>query len=341
MSFENRELAADLKQSQGDASQALFADSIGQSPFKMAKQEAKPVLLAWNDGTTNDGGMPPLEPHSGGGTYEPHNPPPVEQPTNNYNPTNNQNQEQLSQQQQEQINKQNQEFNGRVDGNIQGTVKSDIDNNVGVNTKIGVDASSQNKIGVDASSQNKIGVQTGDVTSGSAANNSGGNSNNVYSSKSYLNSRGEALPGNDCQTFAVRADGYMLGTGGGVGLSNSSNKCIEAKAEKVTCDAPAALGAANEHNSRAMQSWLPYANEGQRAQIVEHGMRNAQHISDNVASKSDACVSGVAPEQQPQPVAERVIVQPQPNLATKQDVKDAEDRSTMRTNRAFNHSLIK
>ncbi|MBK7750420.1 MAG: hypothetical protein IPI39_24610 [Candidatus Obscuribacter sp.] len=43
MSFENRELAADLKQSQGDASQALFADSIGQSPFKMAKQEAKPV----------------------------------------------------------------------------------------------------------------------------------------------------------------------------------------------------------------------------------------------------------------------------------------------------------
>lgn len=339
MSFENREFAAESKQSQGDASQALFADSIGQSPFKMAKQEAKPVMLAWNDGTTDDGGRPPLEPHGGGHTYEPHNPPPVDRPDITYNPTNGQNQEQLSQQQQEQINKQNQELNNRNDNNVQGTVKSDIDNKVGVdvNNRVGVD----NKVGVDASSQNKIGVRTGDVTSGSTANNSGGNSNNVYSSRSYLNSRGEALPGNDCQTFAVRADGYMLGTGGGIGLSNSSNKCIEAKAEKVTCDAPAALGVANEHNSRAMQSWLAYANEGQRAQIVEHGVRNAQHISDNIASKSDACVSGVTPEQPAQPVAERVIIQHDPNLATKQDVLEAEKRAAMRTNRAFDHSMLK
>jgi len=62
ISFENREHAADLKQSQSDARHSLFADSIPQSPFSaMAKQEAKPAMLAWNDSTTSDVGIAPLE----------------------------------------------------------------------------------------------------------------------------------------------------------------------------------------------------------------------------------------------------------------------------------------
>ena len=74
-----------------DASQALLADTMGANPFKIAKSDNQPVMVAWNDGYGNDGGNPPVEPH-GGGYPEPHdnpephgNPEPHPQPIDNSN----------------------------------------------------------------------------------------------------------------------------------------------------------------------------------------------------------------------------------------------------------------
>ena len=106
----------------------------------------------------------------------------------------------------------------------------------------------------------------------------------------------EALPGNDCQLFAVRGDGYFLGTGGGAGLSVSSEECIKARAEKVTCDASVSLGVANQYNSAAEQSWLQHVSPAQQQQIIEHGMRNTQRISDNAVAKSGECTKVNQPE---------------------------------------------
>ena len=181
---------------------------------------------------------------------------------------------------------------------------------------------------------NKNEIQTGDTNVKTG--------DTVYRNNSYVNARGEALPGNDCQLFAARGDGYFLGTGGGVGVSVSSGICIEAKAEKVTCDASVSLGAANQYNSAAEQSWLQHVNPAQQQQIIEHGLRNTQKISDHAVAKSAECAKVVEPESdQEQP--RQVIVQQVDtrNFATKDEVQQAEERSTNRVNQAFKYTLQK
>jgi hypothetical protein len=271
--YETSELPAKSDFSNNDSSHALFADTMGSNPFKMAsKQET--VILASNDGNYTEPhgpGIPDVPP------VEPHN--------------NRQDQQQNQQQMQDQT--QQQQLNNR----------SDLSNNSATN------------------------VRTGDT---------------IYRNNSYANARGEALPGNDCQLFAVRGDGYFLGTGGGAGLSVSSEECIKARAEKVTCDASVSLGVANQYNSAAEQSWLQHVSPAQQQQIIEHGMRNTQRISDNAVAKSGECTTVNQPEEAKEQPRE-VIVQSvdTSNLATKEELQQAEERSTHRVNQAFKHALQK
>lgn len=345
--FETNELAGKAELSARDASQALFADTLSANPFQVSmKQEYKPVVLAQNESgcqynegscSTTDAPTPPIEPHT---PTEPHPEPQPqpESPTYNNNLEQQQQQAQQQQQQQEQQQQNHQQFEGNVSGKVENHLNLENNPQNTLKNQIGIENNPQNTL------KNQVGV---DVKQGPVSSISGGgNSNNVYKNTSYANMRGESLPGNDCQTFAIRADGYMLGTGGGIGLSNSSNRCIEAKAEKVTCDAPASLGIANERNTAAVQSWMAYANDRQRSQIIEHGMRNTQHIADNVAAKSDACVAGVEggkTEAPPQTVVEKqVIVQePPPNMATQQDLQEMEQRQVRRLDQAYKHGLYK
>lgn len=329
--FETNELAARPEALHADASHALLADSFS-NPFQVAaKADVKPVLVASNEPGCQY--SQPVEPHTP--AVEPHpNPNPQPGDQTSYN-TNNLHQDQVNQQYLDSHNTNVNQVDGRVSGN--NTSNIGIHNDVRTGDA-NVNSSSNSRVG-DVSSQSHV----GDV--GASANNSGGNSNNVYRSTNtnYTNMRAESLPGNQCTTLAVRADGYFMGTGGGIGVSNSSNKCIEAIAEKVTCEAPAALAAANERNSAAAQSWLAYANDSQRAQIIQHGVNNMQRISDNATAKSAACLGEKAEVAAPPPqtIVERQVVVPPPNMATQQDLRELEQRQNQKLDRAWEHGLRK
>lgn len=285
--YETSEVPVKSDFSNNDSSHALFADSMGSNPFKLAsKQET--IMLA-----TNDHGY--TEPHNPGTPDVPPVVPPVE--PHNYQLE----QQQAQQQQQQQMQEQAQQ---------QQLINKNELKSGDTNLRTG-----------------DTNVRTGDT---------------IYKNNSYANARGEALPGNDCQLFAVRGDGYFLGTGGGAGLSVSSGICIEAKAEKVTCDASVSLGVANQYNSAAEQSWLQHVSPAQQQQIIEHGMRNTQKISDHAVAKSAECAKVVQPEA-PQEQPRQVIVQQvdTSNLATKDELQQSEQRSTHRVNQAFKHTLEK
>lgn len=299
--YETSELPAKSDFSNNDSSHALLADSMGSNPFKVASQK-ETIMLA-----TNDRGY--TEPHGPGIPDVPPVVPPIE--PHNYQLEQQQAQQQAQEQaQQQQLNNRNDinsANNNKVEGNI--------------------DASNAVRTGDTNVNTGGTSVRTGDT---------------IYKNNSYANARGEALPGNDCQLFAVRGDGYFLGTGGGAGLSVSSGVCIEAKAEKVTCDASVSLGVANQYNSAAEQSWLQHVSPAQQRQIIEHGMHNTQRISDNAVAKSAECAKVVQPEA-PQEQPRQVIVQQvdTSNLATKEELNQAEQRSTHRLNQAFKHTLQK
>jgi hypothetical protein len=344
--YETSELPAKSDFSNNDSSHALFADTMGSNPFKLAsKQET--VMLASNDGYHT-------EPHGPGIPDVPPVTPPVE--PHNYQLD----QQQAQQQQQAQEQLQQQQLNNRNDlsnnsanynrndvnsannndNRVQGSVEGNINGTVSGTNKLqnNVDASSTNT--VDASNS----VRTGNTNVNTGATNVR-TGDTIYKNNSYANARGEALPGNDCQLFAVRGDGYFLGTGGGAGLSVSSEECIKARAEKVTCDASVSLGVANQYNSAAEQSWLQHVNPAQQQQIIEHGMRNTQRISDNAVNKSAECtkVNQEEEEEEAQEQPREVIVQKvdTSDLATKQELQQAEERSIHRVNQAFKHSLQK
>ncbi|MDQ5935199.1 MAG: hypothetical protein QG574_2505 [Cyanobacteriota bacterium erpe_2018_sw_21hr_WHONDRS-SW48-000092_B_bin.40] len=342
--YETSELPAKSDFSNNDSSHALFADTMGSNPFKLAsKQET--VMLASNDGYHT-------EPHGPGIPDVPPVIPPVE--PHNYQLD----QQQAQQQQQAQEQLQQQQLNNRNDlsnnsanynrndvnsannndNRVQGSVEGNINGTVSGTNKLqnNVDASSTNT--VDASNS----VRTGNTNVNTGATNVR-TGDTIYKNNSYANARGEALPGNDCQLFAVRGDGYFLGTGGGAGLSVSSEECIKARAEKVTCDASVSLGVANQYNSAAEQSWLQHVNPAQQQQIIEHGMRNTQRISDNAVNKSAECTKVNQEEEEAQEQPQEVIIQrvDTSSLATKQELQQAEERSIHRVNQAFKHSLQK
>lgn len=325
--YETSEIPVKSDFSNNDSSHALFADSMGSNPFKLAsKQET--IMLA-----TNDHGY--TEPHNPGTPDVPPVVPPIE--PHNYQLEQQQAQQQQQQQMQEQAQQQqlnnrneinsanNNKLEGNVEGNISGTNK--LQSNIDASSANQLDASNSVKTGDTSVNTGATNVRTGDT---------------IYKNNSYANARGEALPGNDCQLFAARGDGYFLGTGGGAGLSVSSGICIEAKAEKVTCDASVSLGVANQYNSAAEQSWLQHVSPAQQQQIIEHGMRNTQKISDHAVAKSAECAKVVQPET-PQEQPRQVIVQQvdTSNLATKDELQQSEQRSTHRVNQAFKHTLQK
>ncbi|MBP6747071.1 hypothetical protein KA344_17705 [bacterium] len=360
--FENTELARSVEPNISEnASNALFADSM--PPFKVAlRQEAKPILLASND---SNSGCSTSDSGSGCSTrdvpspVEPHTPPVVEQPA----PTQieikpvfsqQQGQEQGQDQSQNQAmdqaqgQKQAQQAEAEANaiaklqnenklsntGNVNGTVENTVGNSLdSKNTNANANA-------LDNKVTNTAG---GAVVDASSANRNANNINvggNSY--KSYSNARGEALPGNDCQTFAVRLDGHFLGTGGAVGLSNSDNKCIEAKAVKVNCDATDTMSRANINNSHAEQSWLQFADKNQKAEIIDHGIKNAKHISDNVVAKSAECVQGekqVAPPVPAQQAERREVSQG--NYATKDEIQALEQRTNSKLNAVHRFNMQK
>jgi hypothetical protein len=329
--YETSELPAKSDFSNNDSSHALFADTMGSNPFKMAsKQET--VMLASNDGYHT-------EPHGPGIPDVPPVIPPVEPHNYQLDQQQAQQQQQAQEQlQQQQLNNRNDLSNNSANNNdnrVQGSVEGNINGTVSGTNKNNVDASSTNNI--DASNS----VRTGNTNVNTGATNVR-TGDTIYRNNSYANARGEALPGNDCQLFAARGDGYFLGTGGGAGLSVSSEECIKARAEKVTCDASVSLGVANQYNSAAEQSWLQHVSPAQQQQIIEHGMRNTQRISDNAVAKSGECTTVNQPEEaQEQP--KEVIIQrvDTSNLATKEELQQAEERSTHRVNQAFKHALQK
>lgn len=321
--FETNELAAKPEALHTDASHALLADSFS-NPFQVAaRPDVKPVMVASNEPGCQY--SQPVEPHTP--PVEPHpNPNPQPGDQTNYNNTNNLRQDQVSQQNLDNRNTNVNQVDGRVYGSNTNTVGIRNDVRTG-----------------DANANSSSSSHVGDV--GASASNSGGNSNNVYRSTNtnYTNMRAESLPGNQCTSLALRADGYFMGTGGGIGVSNSNDKCLEAIAEKVTCEAPAALAAANERNSAAAQSWLAYANDSQRAQIIQHGVNNMQRISDNATAKSAACLgekTEAAPPP-PQTVIERQVAVPPPNMATKEELRELEARQNQKLDRAWEHGLRK
>lgn len=317
--FERNELAAAQEPSRTDASQALYADSGVQNPFSLSDSKvAKPFMVAWNDRQMSD--TPSVVSSSADqSNYMNNRQDQIAQQAQNtrvdsVNENANTNNNRLGV---ENNPNQSNVLGVGIDNSPTNINRVGIENNPTNTNRIGIDNSPtntlnnrvaienapqntlSNRVGIDTHNAVGVGVdahsgsssKVGDVSSASVS--AGGSSNNVYqsSSKSYLNSRGESLPGNQCQTLAMRADGYFLGSGGGIGFSNSSNKCIEAIAEKVTCDAPAALAAANERNSAAAQSWLSFVNDRQRAEIINHGIKNMQRMSDNATKKSTTCAS--------------------------------------------------
>ena len=74
-------------------------------------------------------------------------------------------------------------------------------------------------------------------------------------------------------------------------------------------------------------------------------MRNTQRISDNAVNKSAECtkVNQEEEEEEAQEQPREVIVQKvdTSDLATKQELQQAEERSIHRVNQAFKHSLQK
>lgn len=354
--FENTELARSVEPNISEnASNALFADSM--PPFKVAlRQEAKPILLASNDSnsgcSTSDSGSgcstrdvpAPVEPHT----------PPVEQPA----PTQieikpvfsqQQGQEQSQNQAMEQAQGQKQAQQAEAEANAiaklqnenqlsnTGTVNGSVENTVG-NT-----LDSKNTNANANALDNKVTNTAGGATVDASSANRNANNINVggNSYRSYSNARGEALPGNDCQTFAVRLDGHFLGTGGAVGLSNSDNKCIEAKAVKVNCDATDTMSRANINNSHAEQSWLQFADKNQQAEIIDHGIKNAKHISDNVVAKSAECVQGEKQVAPPVPARQEERREGKGNYATKEEIHALEQRTNSKLDAAYKHGMQK
>ena len=360
--FENTELTRSVEPNISEnASSALFADSM--PPFKVAlRQEAKPIILASNDSnsgcSTSDSGSgcstrdvpPPVEPHT---------PPPVEQPAPTqieikpvFSQQQGQGQDQAQDQSQNQAmdqaqgQKQAQQAEANAIAKLQnenklsntGTVNGTVENTVG-NT-LDSKNTNANANALDNKVTNTAGGATVDASSANRNANNINVGGNTY--KSYSDARGEALPGNDCQTFAVRLDGHFLGTGGAVGLSNSDNKCIEAKAVKVNCDATDTMSRANINNSKAEQSWLQFADKNQQAEIVDHGIKSAKHISDNVVAKSAECVQGEKQVAPPVPAhqAERKEAG-KGNYATKEEIHALEQRTNSKLDAAYKHGMQK
>lgn len=342
--FENSELTRSPEPNISEiASHALLADSM--PPFKVAlKQEAKPIILASNDAnsgcSTSDAGSgcstrdvpPPVEPHT---------PPPVEQPA----PTPVEIKPQFSQQQgQEQAQNQAQDQNQGQTQAQQAEAIAKLQNENKLSNTGNVNGTVENTVGNTV--DNKVANTAGGATVDASSANKNTNANNVNvggnTYKSYSDARGEALPGNECQTFAVRLDGHFLGTGGAVGLSNSDNKCIEAKAVKVNCDATDTMSRANINNSRAEQSWLQFADKNQQAQIIDHGIKSAQHISENVVAKSVECVQGEKQVAPPVPAHQAERKQSsQGNYATKEEMHALEQRTDSKLNAAYKHGMQK
>lgn len=333
--FEHADLPRSAEPSISDlASQNLLADSM--PPFKVAmKSEAPSIVLAGNDsrsGCSTTDVTPPVE-----------TPKPVEQPAPaptsiDFKPQLSQQQQQSMEQNQQQAMQQSQKSIADAQaqavnrtevanhGTVNGTVKNDVSNTAGgavVDNKIGANTSSVANQ-VDGSSRNANVV------------NVGGNS---Y--KSFSNARGEALPGTECQSIAVRMDGYFMGTGGAFGISDSDDACLKAKAVKVNCDATETMGRANQVNSAAEQSWLRVANPAQQAEIINHGINNAKHISDNVVKKSAECAQGEQQDAPPPPAPERTTVVNQGNFATKEELQAFEQRQNSKLDAAYKHGMQK
>lgn len=329
--FEHSELTKSAEPSSGDlASQALLADSM--PPFKVAfKQEAKPLMLASNDAgsgcSTRD--VPYGDDHHD-------NPkPPVEQPPAKPVEAPSYSQQQSEQQAQQQAQQQEQQQRAEAAAHAQAANKNDIANSNNLANR--VESSNANTVGNTSNVANKVDAASAN-TNANNVNVTGGST--TY--RSYANARGEALPGNECQTFAGRLDGYFLGSGGAIGFSNSDEACIKAKAVKVNCDATVSMGVANEHNSAAEQSWLKVANPTQQAEIINHGIKNAQKISDNVLKKTSECAtSGEVQESPPPPASERRSEVDTSNLVTKEELREAEQRQGLKLDSAFKHSMQK
>lgn len=317
--FENVELGKNAEPSMSDlASQALLADSM--PPFKVAfKQEEKPIVVATNDHhsgcSTPD--VPPVDAA----------PTPASNNTNiEFKPQMSQGQEQMQQQTAKAIsdaqaaaaasNENHIANTGTVNGSVDGKINSTVGNTL----------------------SNQLDARSGVQNAGNSANNInvGGN---VY--KSFSNARGEALPGNECQTFAGRADGFFMGAGGGIGFSNSDIKCIEAKAVKVNCDATETMGRANQYNSAAEQSWLKVANPTQRDEIINHGISNASKISDNVVKKSAECAQGEGQEAPPAPAQEVHREVKQNTGVSREELRQFEERQNSKLDAAFKHTMQK
>jgi hypothetical protein len=319
--FENSEsYASNYDDDANSAKSALLEDAFRVTP----KTEVAPVLVATKDEScsSNDKGC---------GTPEHHDddrPQPVETPkpsteiktdVDNQN-KNQQDQAQKQKMEQEQAMKQNQ---GQGQGqdqhqNAEAKAQQALDNRNDIYNKNGDNKNVSTVAGQNDSTNTNTTANRNSANNGGVSVSTGGN-------KYYSNARVEDLPGNECQLFAGRADGYFMGTGGALGLSYSDKLCVQAKAEKVKCDAPVALGIANKHNSEAEQSWLAVANGAQQQRIIEHGIRNTQKISDSAAQKSDECAN-VGVEKDETVVQEKVIVQQHQNVdtsrfATKEDLR--------------------
>lgn len=321
--FENIELGKSAEPSMSDlASQALLADSM--PPFKVAfKQEEKPIVLATNDSrsgcSTTD--VPPEDSKPASNTNE---------NTNHIDFKPQLSQEQLQKQGQEQGQQQSAEAIAKA--------------------QAAAAASNENQLSFDGKQSTTVGNTNGlsnQIEAGSSVKGAGNSANHINvggnTYRSFSNARGEALPGNECQTFAARADGQFMGTGGGIGFSNSSNKCIEAKAVKVNCDATETMGKANQYNSAAEQSWLKVASPAQQEELIKHGIGNALKISDNVVKKSAEC-AGAETKEAPPPVTvrqENVRVENQGNLVTKEDLRQMELKQDSKLNAAFRHTMQK
>lgn len=334
--FEHSELTKSAEPSSGDlASQALLADSM--PPFKVAfKQEAKPLMLASNDAgsgcSTRD--VPYSDDHHDDHHDNPK--PPVEQPP--VKPVEAPSFSQQQSEQQAQQQEQQQRAEAAAHAQAQAANRNDIANSNNLANR--VESNNANTVGNTSNVANKVDAASAN-TNANNVNVTGGST--TY--RSYSNARGEALPGNECQTFAGRLDGYFLGSGGAIGFSNSDEACIKAKAVKVNCDATVSMGVANEHNSAAEQSWLKVANSAQQAEIINHGIKNAQKISDNVLKKTAECAtSGEVQESPPPPApaaAERRSEVDTSNLVTKQELRETEQRQGLKLDSAFKHSMQK
>jgi len=336
--FENVELGKSAEPSMSDlASQALLADSM--PPFKVAfKQEEKPIVLATNDhrsgcSTCSTTDVPPVDSAPSSNTNE---------NTNHIDFKPQMSQEQLQKQGQEQGQQQSAEAIAKAQAAAAASNENHIANTGTVNGTVNssLEGKQSTVVGNTSSLANQI-------EAGSAVQNAGNSANNINvggnTYKSFSNARGEALPGNECQTFAFRADGHFMGTGGGIGFSDSDNACIEAKAVKVNCDATETMGKANQYNSAAEQSWLKVASPAQQEELIKHGIGNASKISDNVVKKSAECAGAENKEAPPPSVERRETrqVENQGNLVTKEELRQMELKQDSKLNAAFRHTMQK